>query len=209
MADNMDQQQFQQLISSLGSISVSLRESGGFSFDQVVTLVTMCATGIVFLAGSAYAILRRVDDQHAQRDQTRAEERKDMIELFQKQMDEVVEAIRMDRQNVKEEFVADRGAMKAELELLHTRIANIRKEFVIATQYDKDIGRIEASNRAILEGIERAGQSLNLQIQQLSTAVTTLNATQSHHTKSLETVQAQQAALLGLVRPTVTVVPQS
>jgi hypothetical protein len=175
----MDPEQFRQLTSALSAIAMGLQQERGFTFDQTVVLIGMCATGLVFLGGVAWGIVRYIGEQFDKRDEARA-----------------AECLKADEEREK-----DREAFKKELELLHSRIANIRREFVVATQYDKDIGRIEAANRSILDGINAAGSSLGHKVDTLQNTVVALQTMQSHLAENLKAVQATQSALLGVFNP--------
>lgn len=134
----MDPEQFRQLIGALNGVASALQMERGFTFEQVITLLSMAAGGIVFLGIVAWGIVRWVSENFDRRDSIR---------------DGVVEALR-------EEIESERVKREQDNQLLHTRQSNARKEMVDLREYDKDIKRFEGGNDRIVEAIDKLATSI-------------------------------------------------
>lgn len=134
----MDQEQFRQLIGALNGLALSLQQEHGFTFEQVIALLSMAAGGIVFLGIVAWGIVKWVSDNFDRRDGIR---------------DDLAKAIR-------EEIESERVKREQDNQLLHTRQSNARKEMVDLREYDKDIKRFEESNVRVVEAIEKLATSI-------------------------------------------------
>lgn len=170
--------------------------TNGFTFDQVIVLLGMCAAGIVFLFGMSASLRRWTEQQLKDRDEVRAEEKK-AAEAAQA---EAIKALReaLDRSNdaLLQRLNEDRDITKQAVDLLHSRLSNARKEMVEVRQYDKDQKRIEDGHLRILDAIEKLASSMRHQMNNVQQTVTNLTTLQGQMDHRLKLAEDRQTAFI-------------
>jgi hypothetical protein len=175
---------------------------GGFSFEQVMALLGMCATGIVFLYWMSASLRRWTEQQLKDRDEDRAEDKKAADAARADEIKALREALNKSTEALLERLNEDRDITKAAIDLLHSRLSNARKEMVEEKQYDKDLRRIEDSQKSILEAIEKLATSVRHQMNTMQQTVTTQVGLRDQQETRLRLVEDRQTAFISALKPT-------
>jgi uncharacterized membrane protein YccC len=159
--------------------------TNGFTFDQVIVLLGMCATGIVFLYGMSARMHSWTEKQLKERDEARAQELKALREALDKSNDALLTRLN-----------EDRDITKQAVDVLHSRLSNARKEMVEIRQYDKDLKRIEDGNLRILEAIEKLASSMRHRMDTIQQTVTTQVGLRDQLEQRLKLTEDRQTAFI-------------
>ncbi len=95
----------------------------------------------------------------------------------------------------------DRDITKQAVDLLHSRLSNARKEMVEEKQYDKDLKRIEDSQKSILEAIEKLATSIRHQMNGIQQIVTTQVSLRDQQETRLKLAEDRQTAFINALKP--------
>lgn len=70
------------------------------------------------------------------------------------------------RKDFADQLLAQRTAHDIEMEKMHGRVNNIRKEFVLGEQYQRDLGELKQGHREIIAAIERSAEIMRARVRE-------------------------------------------
>ena len=130
----------------------------GIPTEIVLTLLAMCATGIVFLYGVAQSIRSWVEKKFRERDEDWKVEKSNMATTFANQIERVSQGMR-----------EDRDIFAAAIDKVHTRIS----ERVDTEDYYREQRRIDERLATMTQSIETLASSIRHRIDTQQQAIHT------------------------------------
>jgi hypothetical protein len=158
----------------------------GFTFEQVMALLTMIMGGLGSLYIVAQGLRSWTERKLKERDDAWGEEKKTMALTFAEQITNIIGLMK-----------EDRAITAAALEKVHTRIS----ERIEEDDYHREQQRVDAQLLRLAESIETLASSIRHRIDGLQQIVTTQVGLREAQSGAMQNLHEQQKVIIGLLAP--------